>query len=224
MIDWTGMQHYLKSLPFIKRLSILQMIHNWHNTGQQNELFAKNDTAYKNIQDLKLQNLANDHIKQISNCPFQCGGKETHVHFLECKAPQVEVARRKLIKDFKSTCQKQNIHESIIHLILWGLQWINNKQVPTCHLLDGSLNREIQAAIQEQTEIGWNKMRQGFLSSRWAKAQHIYTNDHNQTTRNNWSRIITSKVLEPSWTMWNEQNTALHETNQKDLRENIYNN
>ena len=63
-------------------------------------------------------------------------------------------------------------------------------------------------------------MRQGFLSSKWAKAQHIYTNDHNQTTRNNWSRIITSKVLELSWTMWNERNTALHGTNQKELREN----
>ena len=61
-IDWQGMEGYLKGLTIQKRLSTLQLIHNWQNTGQQKALFANAKQKHKDDADQELIRLMDEQI------------------------------------------------------------------------------------------------------------------------------------------------------------------
>ena len=77
-IDWKGLKKHLPSLPLLRRFGLLQLIHNWQNTGQQKEPFER--SKCKPILDDNLRKLQDDQIQNISECPFNCAQTETHLH------------------------------------------------------------------------------------------------------------------------------------------------
>ena len=76
------------------------MVHNWQNTGQQKELFEQ--SKCKPVPDDNLRKLRVDQIRYLSQCPFNCGQRENHLHYMECMAAQAMTKRRELVKK----CQK----------------------------------------------------------------------------------------------------------------------
>ena len=127
---------------------------------------------------------------------------------------------RELIKKFKATTlTRYDVHEAIISLLTWGLRWTPTKDTPTCQLLTGTFNLEIQEAIKEQTNIRWCNVRRGFISARWAKAQTLFAQTDGQR-QTGWTKLLTTQVLNVSWEMWKQRNKALHGDNRKELREN----
>ena len=106
------------------------------------------------MKDPKLIQLVDEQITHDASCPFQCGVKETYIHYMECGSIRAVSRRRELTKKFKKSLESLKVHEAIIRLLLWGLNWTNTKEIPTCILLEGELNVVIQRAIVEQTKIG----------------------------------------------------------------------
>ena len=218
-IDWNGIESYLKGLPIQKRYSILQLVHNWQNTGAQKELFSHNTSTYKQMKDPKLLKLVDEQIAHDASCPFQCGMKETHMHYMECGSSRAISKRRELTKKFKKSLDSSNVHEAITSLILWGLNWTSTKGIPTCILLEGELNVVVQKAIVEQTKIGWHNVRRGFISNQWSLAQTVYNKQQKISTNSNWSKILLHQILTVSWSMWNTRNEVLHGTNSNERQE-----
>ena len=188
-IDWTGLEQHLSSLTLNWRFSLLQLIHNWQNTGQQKELFERGKG--KPILNQKLQSLKEDEIVKLLLCPFHCGEREVHLHYIECKSAKATKKRNDLVHRFQKILENYKVHEGIIRLLLWGINWYQHKDIPTICLLDGKGNDMIQQAIKEQTLIGWGKLRRGFISSRWAVAQRIIPNtSHKGNATPNWSKFF----------------------------------
>ena len=128
-----------------------------------------------------MQQLEEENIKNESQCPFKCKSSETHMHYMECHSIESTKKREALLLNLQNVLKGAKTHEAITRLILWGLRWYSNKTVPTYVLLSGTLNDTIQQAIIEQTEIGWDKVRRGFISTKWVQAQHIYLQNSKQS-------------------------------------------
>ena len=85
--------------------------------------------------------------------------------------------------------------------------------------LQGNVNDTIQQAITDQTYIGWDKLRRGFLSNKWAMAHMASMSKNGNANTMDWSKFFTKQVLTISWAMQSYRNEALHGTNQKELRD-----
>ena len=166
LIDWAGLEAALKPLPIQRRLKLTQMINNWQYTGRQKELFAQSTIANKVYHNDKLKQLEDEQIKNDAKCLFLCGECKTHMHAMECQSDKAKMKRRELIQRFKKTLEGVEVHDAIIRLLIWGIQWYPTKEVLTCILLEGSIDDVIQQAIKEQTRIGWCNLQRGYLSAK----------------------------------------------------------
>lgn len=133
-------------------------------------------------------------------------------------AAQAMTKRRELVKKCQKIFENYKVHDGITILLLWGITWHKEKELPSIFLLQGNLNDIIQQAIIDQASIGWDKLQRGFLSKKWAMAQMVFMQKNGHTTTN-WSKFFTKQVLVISWAMWSHRNEALHGTNQKELRD-----
>ena len=218
-IDWKGMEDVITTLPMTKRLSYLQLIHNWQNTGAQKEKFARSAMKQQTYNNENLQDLEDKQIKLLAQCPFQCGQCEHHMHFMECKAPSASTARNDLCKKFVTILEGRKVHDAIIRLLLWGVTWNKNKTTPTCCTISHDLDLLLDQAINEQTTIGWHNVRRGFISQKWAQAQRLVDTKTKSRTSMNWSKFFVQQILHISWQMWTHRNTSLHGTNQNEIRD-----
>ena len=178
---------------------------------------------HKDETDQELKRLMDEQIQHEASCPFQCGQQEYHMHYMECTHDTTKRIRSELVRKLQKSLEKSNVHDAIIRLLIWGVTWNEQKSTPTCALIEGELNNELQQAIIEQTEIGWQNIRRGFISRRWSRVQTIYTKNGQQKGHlpRNWSKTLVSKILEVSWAMWTERNKALHVTNSKERKEKL---
>ena len=99
---------------------------------------------------------------------------------------------------------------------MWGLQWTENKEIPSFVGLDGSnITDMIVTAMREQTRIGWKNLRRGFISQTWAKLQYAVDNNQRREPKD-WNKLLVKWVMDVSWEMWLHRNTALHGNNHKE--------
>ena len=216
LIDWNGIEKYLKSLPMYRRIKLVQLIHDWQHTGQQKELFERSKCTHTpNDIDKRAAKLHEDHIVTMAKCPFQCNHRETHLHYMECTSPIAISKRRELTKRFRATLEGFQVFEGITSLLLWGINWYPHKGSPTYIGLGGSLDTIIHAAIEEQEKIGWHKLRRGFISAKWSQAQCSFAKDNATYNQHKWSKILIKQILHISWTMWTFRNETLHGLNKK---------
>ena len=69
--------------------------------------------------------------------------------------------------------EQYEIHDAIISLLIWGLWWTNTRNCPEyTGIGNGKINQGMVQALEEQSNIGWNNVRQGFISSHWAATQY----------------------------------------------------
>ena len=134
--------------------NISNFFKNRNYTGRQKELFARSKIKKQTFHNHKLQQLEEKQIQHDAACPYQCGECENHMHFLECRFTRASEKRRELMKISKQTLEGKQVHDAIIILLLWGLQWHKTKETPTCQLLQGPINSTLQQAIDKQTLIG----------------------------------------------------------------------
>ena len=123
---------------------MLQLIHNWQNTGQQKALFASNAKIYKEARAPELVQLLDEQIAHKASCPFQCGMQEVHMHFMECTNKKATMIRRDLLRKFQTSLEASDVHDVIIRLLMQGITWTSTKEIPTCVLLEGAIHDKIQ--------------------------------------------------------------------------------
>jgi hypothetical protein len=67
MVDWIGLQSFLKTQSPISRCKILQTMHNWQHTGHQKHQFQQSASDHQ----------CNKATENLELCPLGCGNGET---------------------------------------------------------------------------------------------------------------------------------------------------
>ena len=82
-IEWKGHEIYLIKLQLQKIINILQLIHDWQNTGKQKWKFAesKQKKHMKNWSEEQYQ-IVEEGMRLEASCSFQCGIKTPKLNFL----------------------------------------------------------------------------------------------------------------------------------------------
>jgi hypothetical protein len=101
------------------------------------------------------------------------------------------------------------LHQCLLH-------WINNASDPTPHkILAHSIPKQIRntlnAAITEQTLIGWEPAFQGFLSTKWLTAQH-HEHQRSSTTglKSQWLQPVIQAIWKVALSHWDTRNKILY--------------
>ena len=199
MIEWEGLEIYLTKLPMHKRISRLQMIHDWQNVRRQKRKIAKSKQWYKDARNYldAQQALIEEGIKLDSSCPFQCGEEESHLHFMMCKAPMAIAMQTQILKSTTKTLLKVGVKKTIMRLLVQAVRWTQGNNIPTFIHMGRTLEILIERARKSQTEICWEKVKQGFISTDWIKAQ-VYYMDKTKQVHKDWKSIMVSWMIEAS--------------------------
>ena len=73
--------------------------------------------------------------------------------------------------------------------------------------------------IQEQTRIGWDEYRHGFLAKGWAELQVQYKSSITQKSNRNWNTMFTKIVIHFVYDTWKFCNEKVHGNNRKEACE-----
>ena len=80
-IEWEGIASTIRNAHPLKRIKLVQLLHNWQNTGQQKGKFRDarlgqaTETPNMETEEEKICHLV---------CPEECGEHEEELHYLEC--------------------------------------------------------------------------------------------------------------------------------------------
>ena len=217
MIAFEDIGEYLKSKKPEQQLSLLQLIHNWQNTGEQKEKFLHSKLQQQQITTEDEIQMAKEELKHAAQCPMKCGERETHLHFMTCKNEQAHRYKKQLIETCKKHLTKKNIYTPITSLLINGLNWTDDHKLPTYSIRMTRADILISKAIDEQTNIGWSNLRRGMISKQWIIAQQIFIDETKAIERYNWGKLIIGQILNVSWGMWEWRNKILHGISKKDL-------
>jgi hypothetical protein len=105
-------------------------------------------------------------------CP-SCSEIETNEHLQCCKNPKRITIRRTTRTNLNKNMEKYDIHVKIKECILLGTgQWISKQETKiNKNELSFTPEGEINKAIDDQNEIGWDNFIRGRLSNRWESIQ-----------------------------------------------------
>ena len=76
----------------------------------------------------------------------------------------------------------------------------------------------VDRAIWEQTQIGWDNLLRGRISTRWRfiQAQH-YQSEQSRRSPDRWAADIIYRLLQISHSLWTTRNNIVHERDQQGL-------
>ena len=201
----------IKSYKQDKQLALLQLIHNWQNTGRQKQKFLQSriDQQQRQMQEAELKLLKKE-IIQIAQCPMRCGKVENHLHYLECEHTETRQKRTVLINKMKANLTAKNVYGPIISYMVNGLLWKEEQKKYQYKIRMTRADYVIDKALAEQYDIGWKNIRRGLISKNWIIAQQLHIDDSKATEKYDWGKTIIEQVLIVSWEMWIWRNKVLH--------------
>ena len=218
-VNWKGMDEFLSSLSMLTRNNYLKMIHNWQNVGLQKQRFSQSNEIALPHTMTQSNSLREQYHNILGQCPFQCGQCESHMHFMQCESPKAINARTRLINDLRRSLGRLNVHPTIISIIITGLLWTPTSRIPSVHMVcESTMNKLIIQAIKDQTEIGWDKLKRGFLATQWTQVQRLYDKEQRSQKYTYWNKLLVKYILDTTWNMWEIRNEALHGQDSKQSR------
>ena len=200
-----------------KQLSVLQLIHNWQNTGEQKRKFLLGNIQKKNrlVRQEEIE-IMEQELCNAAQCPFKCGKSEGHLHFMECTHHEAYKKRKTLIDQLKQRLNAKNVYGPIISFIVNGLMWTEDQVIFTYRITMTRADLIINDALDDQYNIGWKHIRRGLISHKWILAQQTYIDETKATERYDWGKLIIYQIIQVSWGMWTWWNKALHGPSKKD--------
>jgi len=99
IIDWTGLNNFLKKIGTLKRLKILQLMHDWQNIGEQKRKFnmARDNTAKSTLPPITQTQ------QDEEKCQANCGEKEDTLHYMQCTENRMRQERNQLLQQCRNT-------------------------------------------------------------------------------------------------------------------------
>ena len=144
--------------------------------------------------------------RDTAACPC-CGMVEDAKHVWLCQGEGADEVWRaslqSLDKWMESVDTDPDISATIIAFLhSWRSDSYLNYNPPFC----------IRDAIQQQSDIGWNLVLEGWLAKEWELVQQAYYNlIKSRRSGKRWTISIIKKLWQVAWDLWDHRNQILHE-------------
>ena len=211
-IEWEGVESLMKSAGSTQRSKLIQLLHNWQNTGRQKGKFRDARLKLDSEEPLK----ATEEEIHCHECPDGCNEEETDLHYLNCQAPHAIKRRGECIIKVLRRLKNLRTYEGITSTIGYVLKQISDNEDmdfdwEEMHR-DGDMSLTI--AVQGQEQIGWNCLCQGFYHKEWANIQRRHYQRLGKKTRTlnirRWKKMLSTILTDYSIDCWKLRNESIH--------------
>ena len=187
---WWKLKKNPGKVKITRHLSVIQMIHDWQNTGSQNhQLFTSRriTNEYSSSED--------DESSTKFLCPMCCSCTEWPSHFLFFLCDKLQQYQINLGKSLCDKLMKKHTYDGIISLLLHVLKHVHANNF-SYHELHPNMSQHLNTAISLQSTLGWHHFLHGIWHNNWFTLQQLHTTyikQHNGIKQ--WSKIILHEVL-----------------------------
>jgi hypothetical protein len=101
-------------------------------------------------------------------------------------------------------------------IAVWA-QHINQQPSANIFMIKNSVDKLVDLAITQQTQIGWNNLLKGFITKEWRAAQEAHLEQNQQSIHPQWASKAIELLQSYTITMWTFRNQYLHGI---DIKEN----
>ena len=143
-------------------------------------------------------------------CPCCGQDEETTLHLPLCSSLHMQEAYASQLEKFTAWMVETDTDPDIASYFTQALQ---EKTLPTI-----DFPPQLELAIQDQSQIGWNNLLFGHVATKWMGLQ----DEHYRTTRSRrsserWAADMTYRLLQFSHGLWMARNRLLHERDEQGL-------
>jgi hypothetical protein len=224
LVDWTHLEIFLKRRHLIEHCNIIQLMHDWQHTGNQQKKF-QNSRAHTSGDQYSDRPSPQDH-NQIGDCFFECGCEETPFHYMQCRSDILATARTKGRERLDRDLYKMQTAPSLREAILQGIFcWEDGTEYDLDHESNKFLfNEGHTQLLQSQNSIGWDKFLKGYVAKEWGIIQEQYYTHANlprtrKHTRKNWVVHLLTSLHSYRNSIWTIRNQIVHGGKTSDQRE-----
>jgi hypothetical protein len=140
-------------------------------------------------------------------CPRCLEDDEEGAHILGFQDQRACTQRTKVLEAFDTRLRTIKTSKDIRRTILAQVRaWMNGTRPAR-----RPIPQPLQAAVRDQTTLGWDQFLQGRIAKSWTPLQP--TNFAGRQLRNTgkpWAAALTLAIWELSWQMWDHRNGILH--------------
>jgi hypothetical protein len=205
------MEKFLSNQSPIARCNIIQMMHNWQNTGSQKRKFY--DSALSsdgsNRPDI-------DKSERLGKCPMGCTQQEEPFHFMRCRSDVMYNARDNGLSKLSKGLKKLKTAPSLLEAIIQGIKcWSDDVEYNLDDRLDPLLFSEGHTQLLKvQSDIGWEFFLKGYICKEWGHLQESYYRSIKANaykfTRTRWVVKTLMLLHEYRTSQWHMRNAALY--------------
>lgn len=198
LVSWQAMRNGLSKLSPHRRATAVKAIH--RHLPTQEKLFKQGRVTMSSI------------------CTRCLQREETNAHVYCCTNTDAVTQRKKDWMDLWKHLHRNRtakVIEQTWHTHLQPLLGIplGNSVIDGLQLVHGDLEALVQLAIDEQTQIGWDKLLFGFGTITWKTIQE-FMDEHNpkkpQRTGAVWTNTAIHQMLKFSLRCWKQRNATVH--------------
>ena len=210
-IDWEALDLLLKAKRPIENNRLIQLIHNWQNTGYQKGQFRDSKLDQDAYEPTTAEK--NDHL-----CPSGCGLSEGSLHYMTCEADTMVSHREKARGKALQKMRKSKTSDIIISYVGYILTKMSMNDDIDYYQDEFRTEEELDIfiALQGQESIGWSAMLQGIVHNGWANSQHKHMKRNGMISKKNsikqWKRMFINTLTTYSLSTWKHRNEQIHGT------------
>ena len=210
-VDWAGLDQCLKKAGILKRIKLLQLMHDWQNVGSQKRKFHEARDSTTNSTLPPTTQTQRDEEK----CPAQCGELEGNLHYMKCKAETMRTERTKLLASCRKNLTRIDTDPAIIDITIWSILQYSDKDMAAEYSVKLQQWREIEILNRimiNQKKLGQASLLKGFIVKDWSWAQKVYWKDRPKRKYSTigWTTTFIQTILDVTVGMWKHRNELIH--------------
>jgi hypothetical protein len=121
--------------------------------------------------------------------------------------------------ELESWLDKQQTHPELLKELMNGLRaW----SVGVVRMTSYGTSDSIREAVEQQDEIGWSNMIEGWVAIGWTEVQEAYYRSlGSRRTGLRWTVAIINKLWDIAWDLWEQRNGILHDKEYQEQLQNL---
>ena len=148
-------------------------------------------------------------------CPM-CKEPEDQLHYVKCQHNIMQQMQQQELQELQKHLRNLQTYGDII--ALWA-QHINQQPPTNTFVINNSVDKLVDLANTQQSQIGWNNLLKGFITKEWRVAQKEHLQQNHQSIDPQWAPKVIELLQSYTLTMWTFRNQYLYGIDTKENKQ-----